>query len=51
MWGSNFPAHHHAYGGLAERLALGRQDLAFLDEADRRWIFGDTALSLWPELR
>ena len=51
MWGSNYPAHWDKYGKIKERLALMQQDLAFLPEEDRRWIFGETALSLWPELR
>jgi predicted TIM-barrel fold metal-dependent hydrolase len=51
MWGSNYPAHWDKYGKIKERLALTQQDLAFLCEEDLRWIFGETALSLWPELR
>jgi L-fuconolactonase len=51
LWGSNYPAHWDKYGKIKERLALMQQDLAFLPQEDRRWIFGETALSLWPELR
>lgn len=51
MWGSNYPAHWHKYGGLKERLAIMEADFSFLGAEDRRWIFGETALTLWPELR
>ncbi|HXQ50093.1 MAG TPA: amidohydrolase family protein [Stellaceae bacterium] len=51
MWGSNYPAHWDKYAKIKERLALARQDLAFLNAEDQRWIFGETALSLWPALR
>lgn len=51
MWGSNYPAHWDKYDRIPERLALARRDLAFLREADRAAIMGETALSLWPELR
>jgi predicted TIM-barrel fold metal-dependent hydrolase len=49
MWGSNFPATHDR--GLKEQFAMARQELAFLPEEDQRWLFGETALSLWPMLR
>jgi len=51
MWGSNYPAHWDKYGKIPERLALMQADLAFLPEDDRRWFFGETALTLWPGLR
>jgi predicted TIM-barrel fold metal-dependent hydrolase len=51
MWGSNYPAHWHKYGGIKERLALMEEDFSFLGVEDRRWIFGETALTLWPDLR
>jgi L-fuconolactonase len=51
MWGSNYPAHWHHYGDMKERLAIMEDDFSFLGEEDRRWIFGETALSLWPSLR
>jgi predicted TIM-barrel fold metal-dependent hydrolase len=51
MWGSNYPAHWHHYGDLKERLAIMKEDFAFLSEEDRNWIFGEAALSLWPALR
>ena len=49
MWGSNFPATHDR--SLREQFALARNELAFLSDEDQRWIFGETALSLWPSLR
>lgn len=49
MWGSNFPATYNR--GLKEQLDLAREALAFLPEEDRRWLFGETALTLWPMLR
>lgn len=51
MWGSNYPAHWHKYGGIKERLAIMEEDFSFLTAEERRWVFGDTALSLWPALR
>lgn len=50
MWGSNYPAHAQAYGDLPARLALARQDLAFLGAADRDLILGGNACRLWPAL-
>jgi L-fuconolactonase len=51
MWGSNYPAHWHKYEGIKERLDLMQEDFAFLSADDRRWIFGEAALALWPALR
>jgi predicted TIM-barrel fold metal-dependent hydrolase len=51
MWGSNYPAHWHKYGGVKERLAIMEEDFSFLSAEDRRWIFGEAALTLWPKLR
>ena len=51
MWGSNYPAHWHRYGGMAERLAIMQDDFSFLGAEDRNWIFGEAALSMWPALR
>ena len=49
MWGSNFPAsNERSYRGFVE---LAQEQLAFLSTSERRWLFGDTALSLWPTLR
>ncbi len=49
MWGSNFPATHDR--SFPEQLARAREDLAFLPQEDQRWLFGETALTLWPSLR
>ena len=49
MWGSNFPATNDR--SLKEQLLMAREELSFLREEDQRWIFGATALLLWPELR
>ncbi len=46
MWGTNFPASNdRTYQGFVE---YAREKLAFLLPEERRWIFGETALSLWP---
>lgn len=49
MWGSNFPATHDR--PLKEQLALAREDLSFASAEEQRWIFAETALTLWPKLR
>jgi predicted TIM-barrel fold metal-dependent hydrolase len=49
MWGSNFPATHDR--SFKEQLGLAREDLAFVSQEDQRWLFGETALSVWPSLR
>src|ERR1700730_4473524 len=49
MWGSNFPATNDS--GLKEQLLMARRELAFLSAEDQRWLFGETALRLWPDLR
>ena len=46
-WGSNFPA---TAGPLAVTLARARQVVQSLPEADQDWIFGKTALTLYPNL-
>ena len=46
-WGSNFPA---AEGSLQALLAEAQAALAILSDAERQWIFGDTARALYPEL-
>lgn len=46
-WGSNFPA---AEGALATLLDEALSALAGVTEADRAWIFGDTARSIYPGL-
>jgi predicted TIM-barrel fold metal-dependent hydrolase len=48
MWGSNFPNTYDR--GLKEQLALALDELSFLPEADRYWLFADSARSLWPTL-
>ncbi|MFZ6645684.1 amidohydrolase family protein [Undibacterium sp. TJN25] len=47
-WGSNFPS---AEGSLVSLLAEARAGLAMLSDADRAWIFGDTARAIYPELK
>ena len=44
-WGSNFPT---SPGTLREIMATAKAGLASLSEADREWIFGKTALKLYP---
>jgi len=49
MWGSNFSASNdRSYQGF---VAYAREKLSFLSSDEQRWIFGETALSLWPMLR
>ena len=48
MWGSNFPNTYDR--SLKEQLALALDELSFVPEADRRWLFADTARSVWPML-
>ena len=47
-WGSNFPATE---GTLAEILGKAQQALSFASASDREWIFGKTALTLYPGLK
>lgn len=49
MWGSNFPATYDR--SLKEQFDLAEEELAFISAEERRWLFGETALSLWPALR
>lgn len=49
MWGSNFPATYDR--SLKEQVELAQKQLAFLPTEEQRWIFGETALSLWPAVR
>ena len=49
MWGSNFPATHDR--SLKDQFDLAKQELSFLPQENQRWIFGETALTLWPMLR
>ena len=46
-WGSNYPT---SPGALAEILATARAGLASVSEDDQEWIFGKTALGLYPSL-
>lgn len=48
MWGSNFPATHDR--SLKEQLQLARDAFAFVTNEEREWLFGATALSLWPSI-
>ena len=48
MWGSNFPNTYDR--SLKEQLTLALDELSFVPESDREWLFGDTARSLWPSL-
>lgn len=50
MWSSNYPAHPQ-FNGVKSRLDEAKKVLAFLSEEDRSWIFGETALSVFPHLR
>lgn len=50
MWSSNYPAHPRL-GGLKARVKACQDAFAFMSEEDRRWIFSETALSVWPSLR
>jgi predicted TIM-barrel fold metal-dependent hydrolase len=50
MWSSNYPAHPK-FGGVKGRLEESKKALAFLSQEDQAWIFGDTALTLFPTLR
>jgi L-fuconolactonase len=49
IWGSNFPATYDR--SLKQQLELAQEQLSFLQVEEQRWIFGETALSLWPTLR
>jgi L-fuconolactonase len=49
MWGSNFPATYDR--SLKGQIDLAREQLSFLSAEEQRWIFGETALGLWPTLR
>jgi L-fuconolactonase len=49
MWSSNYPAHPR-FGSIADRLTVAKEELSFLDEEERSFIFGRTALSVWPWL-
>src|ERR1700736_4511923 len=46
-WGSNFP---NSVGTLSEILAAGRKAFSLAKPSDQDWIFGKTALTLYPIL-
>ena len=46
MWGTDFP-HIFRNVGYRPGLDLFRRHMAFLNEEDKEWLFGKTALSLW----
>ncbi len=50
MWSSNYPAHPRL-GNLKSRVEASQEAFAFMSEEDRRWIFRETALSVWPSLK
>jgi L-fuconolactonase len=47
-WGSNFP---NSVGTLAEILGTARKAFGFAKASDQDWIFGKTALTLYPGLK
>lgn len=47
MWGTDWPGVEE-YCSYAQALALYRDEIKFLNDEDRRWILGGTALRLWP---
>ena len=49
IWGTNFPATYDR--SYPDQVRLAREALAFLPEADRRLIFEENALRLYPSLR
>jgi hypothetical protein len=49
MWGSILSAICDR--SLKDQLDLARQELSFLSLEDQHWLFGETALTLWPMLR
>jgi L-fuconolactonase len=50
MWSSNYPAHPK-FGSIKSRLDMAKAELAFLNETDRNWIFGNAALSVYTSLK
>jgi predicted TIM-barrel fold metal-dependent hydrolase len=46
-WGSNFP---NSVGTLSEILGAAKNAFSFAKDADQEWIFGKTALTLYPTL-
>jgi len=50
MWSSNYPAHPK-FGSVKERLDIAKKELAFLGQSEQEWIFGKTAMSVYPTLK
>lgn len=48
MWGSNYPAHPARFGSYADRLAIMREDMAYLPGDSQEAFFGRNAARLWP---
>lgn len=46
-WGSNYPA---SAGSLKDLLNMARETVSFLSTSDQEWLFGKTALKLYPAL-
>jgi L-fuconolactonase len=46
MWGSDFPPVA-SREGYANALAFPRDQIGYFSAEDKRWIFGETALSVW----
>jgi len=46
-WGSNFP---NSAGTLSEILGAAREAFSFAKASNQDWIFGKTALALYPAL-
>jgi predicted TIM-barrel fold metal-dependent hydrolase len=46
-WGSNFP---NSPGTMTEILGAARKAFSFASQSDQDWIFGKTALTLYPTL-
>ena len=48
MWGTNFPASNdRSFQGFVK---FANEQLGFLLPDEKRWVFGETALRLWPML-
>lgn len=47
MWGSDWPLVEN-YCGYGRAVQLFRDEIAFFNDDDRRWILGGTAHRLWP---
>jgi L-fuconolactonase len=53
MWGSNMPSiwKNGPEGSYTDLVDMARRELSFVSEADRVWMFAETARSLYPSLR